>query len=80
MIREKLLTGVSLWMSQVTGLLRKKFLHSIRDWRYFLSTFILPCLVLIFSMFLATMRPQEDLAPLLITPSIYGDESYSFMK
>ena len=79
-IREQILVGCYLFFTQISGLFKKKFLHSIRDWRYFLSTFILPCLVLVFSMFLSTMKPSNELKPVLLTPSVYGPEYYSFLK
>ena len=80
-MRESLLQGSSLFFRQFTGLLRKRFLRSIRDWRYFLSNLVLPLLVLVFSMLLAQMKPDVNYKPLLLTPSIYGfDDQYSFVK
>ena len=81
LMRESLLQGSSLFFRQFTGLLRKRFLRSIRDWRYFLSNLVLPLLVLVFSMLLAQMKPDVNYKPLLLTPSIYGfDDQYSFVK
>jgi hypothetical protein len=80
LIREELLTGNDLFWSQMSGLLYKRLHHSIRDWRYMLSIFALPAILLIISMSLALLRPAADLPPILLTPSLYGPESDSFVR
>ncbi len=80
LLRSDLLKGFPLFWSQLTGLLKKRLLHSVRDWRFFASVFVLPALLLIISMGLALLRPNADLPPLMLTPSIYGPEANSFIK
>ena len=80
LIREELLTGLALFWCQLVGLLKKRWLHNIRDWRYFLSTFLLPTFLLVASMWLSLMRPKIETPPLLLNPSMHGPDSYSFMQ
>ena len=80
LIREELLTGFSLFCCQLVGLLKKRWLHNVRDWRYFLSTFLLPTILLVVSMWLSLMRPVIEIPPILLNPSMHGPNSYSFMQ
>ena len=76
----KLLTGSALIISQVKGLLYKRWKHAHRDWRFILSAIGLPTLLMILCMCLAMIRPGARIPPLLLTPSIYGPFSHSFIR
>ena len=80
LIRNELLTGSSLFWSQFGGLIKKRYLHSIRDWRYFLTIVVLPSVLLAVSLGIGLMKPTNDNPPLLMTPSIYGPKSNSFIQ
>ncbi len=78
LIQRELLTGFHLLTSQLSGLFYKRFLHSLRDWKYGFSIIILPTLLLALSMVLGLLKPDDGLPPLLMTPSIYEPSSYFF--
>lgn len=73
-------TGWPLVLGQARGLLYKRFKHSTRDWRFLMSSLGLPTLMVILTMFLALMRPSGESPPLLLTPSIFGENSNSFVR
>jgi len=79
-IREELLSGWSLTLLQCRGLLTKRLYHNVRNWRFFISIFFMPAGLVILSMLLGLLRPKDAFDPLLMTPSIYGPQSYSFVK
>ena len=80
LIRKQLLSGFSLHCSQFMGLLQKRLLHSMRDWKYLSTIILLPSVLLAISMGLGLLKPTENLPPLLMTPSIYGPTSHSFIE
>lgn len=80
LVRKETLTGAPLLWNQIQGLLHKRWLHSMRDWRYLSTILIFPTLLLALSMGLGLLRPSEELPPLLLTPSTYGPFSNSFIQ
>ena len=80
LIRSDLLTGFSLGFQQFLALLKKRWLHSIRDWRYLLTIVVLPAFLLAISLLLGLLKPSDDSPPLLMTPSIYGPDSNVFLE
>ncbi|XP_059086217.1 retinal-specific phospholipid-transporting ATPase ABCA4-like [Tigriopus californicus] len=73
-------TGWPLVLGQVRGLLYKRFKHSTRDWRFLMSSLGLPTLLMILTMFLALLRPTSESPPLLLTPSVFGENTNSFVS
>ena len=80
LIRKELLTGFSLVWSQFLGLIMKRWLNLRRDWRYFLTIIVLPTVLLAVSLGIGLMKPVNGSPPLLMTPSIYGPNSNSFIQ
>ena len=60
--------------------MKKRCLHSMRDWRYFLTIIVLPSVLLAVSLGIGLMKPTNDSPPLLMTPSIYGPKSNAFIQ
>ena len=74
-----LLVNGALWRSQLMGLWYKQVTHYMRDWRFLFSSFVIPPLLIAATMFLALLRPPSQQPPLLLTPSLYGPSSNSFV-
>eukprot|EP00095_Tigriopus_kingsejongensis_P012217 maker-scaffold927_size80360-snap-gene-0.21 protein:Tk12217 transcript:maker-scaffold927_size80360-snap-gene-0.21-mRNA-1 annotation:"atp-binding cassette sub-family a member 7" len=73
-------TGWPLVLSQIRGLLYKRFKHGCRDWRFWMTCLFLPTLLMICTMCLALLRPNTEHPSLLMSPSLYGESSYSFVR
>ena len=80
LIRSELIRGFSLVLNQIGALLKKRWLHSIRDWRYLLSILVLPAILLAISLLLGLLKPGDETPPLLMTPSIYGPNENTFIR
>ena len=74
-----LLEKRALLKSQLMGLWYKQIKHYSRDWRFLISTFVIPPVLITATMVLALLRPPSDRPPLLLTPSLYGPHSNSFL-
>ena len=70
----------ALLKSQLLGLWYKQIKHYSRDWRFLFSTFVIPPLLITATMFLALLRPPSERPSLLLTPSLYGPNSNSFVR
>ena len=75
-----LLEKRALWRSQLKGLWYKQFKHYTRDWRFLVSSFVIPPVLITATMLLALLRPPSERPPLLLTPSLYGPNSNSFVR
>ncbi|XP_061191991.1 uncharacterized protein LOC133200204 [Saccostrea echinata] len=68
-------------LGQFTGMLIKRFHHYRRDWRMFLSVFLLPLVFMTASLGLMELQPQIGNAPAkVLTPPLYGPRSHAFIK
>lgn len=68
-------------LGQFSGLLIKRFHHYRRDWRMFLSVFLLPLVFMTASLGLMELQPKTDSAPpRILTPPLYGPHSHAFVK
>ena len=67
-------------LTQISGLLQKRWLHTIKDYKFIISSLILPCLMLAISMLLPILSRNHDNEAIILTPSLYGPESASFVK
>ncbi|XP_078319098.1 uncharacterized protein LOC111121791 isoform X3 [Crassostrea virginica] len=68
-------------LGQFFGLLIKRFHHYRRDWRMFLSVFLLPLVFMTASLGLMELQPKTDSAPpRILTPPLYGPHSHAFVK
>ena len=72
--------GWELTFYQLSGLLQKRWMHHVKDWRFIISSFILPCIMLAFSMLLPIMTHDLNNPAIILSPSLYGPESVSFVK
>ena len=66
--------------TQIGGLLQKRWLHTIKDWKFIISSLILPCLMLAIAMLLPILTHNNSNPPIILSPSLYGPESASFVK
>lgn len=67
-------------MNAFTALLYKRYKRMVRDRKMMVTSFLLPSILLIFAMILGKIRPETSSPALLMTPSIYGPESYTFLS
>lgn len=68
-------------MGQFSGMLIKRFHHYRRDWRMFLSVFVLPLVFMTASLGLMELQPKTESAPArILTPPLYGPYSHAFFK
>ena len=74
------LIGWKLVLTQISGLLQKRWLHTIKDYKFIISSLILPCLMLAISMLLPILSRNHDNEAIILSPSLYGPESASFVK
>lgn len=74
------LIGWKLVFTQICGLLQKRGLHTFKDYKFIISSLILPCLMLAISMLLPILSRNNDNGAIILTPSLYGPESASFVK
>lgn len=73
-------SGISLKCRQLYALLRKRFLHMIRDWKLLFCTLFLPCLFIAFAMAMTLIKPSFAPDPSLpLVPQIYGQSTVSFV-
>ena len=72
--------GWKLVLTQISGLLQKRWLHTIKDYKFIISSLILPCLMLAISMLLPILSRNHDNEAIILSPSLYGPESASFVK
>ena len=64
--------GRQLYFHQFQTLLMKRFHHTKRNWKVFLSHLILPLLFVAMSMGFTLLRPSQiSQRPLLLTPAMY---------
>ena len=75
-----LLEKRALLKSQLMGLWYKQVTHYTRDWRFLVSSFVIPPVLVTATMLLALLRPPSERPPLLLTPSLYGPNSHSFVR
>ena len=75
-----LLEKRALLKSQLMGMWYKQIKHYSRDRRFLISTFVIPPVLITATMVLALLRPPSDRPPLLLTPSLYGPNSNSFLR
>ena len=61
------------------ALVTKRAKRFFKDRRMLMTSLLLPVLMLTLSMVLGIVRPKTTLPILLLTPSMYGPESYSFL-
>ena len=73
-------TGSRLTMSQMKGLLYKRLKHAIRDWKFVVSAFVLPLLLITIVLSITKMSAKMENPPLLLTPSLQGPEANSFLE
>ncbi|KAK7002956.1 ATP-binding cassette sub- A member 12 [Biomphalaria glabrata] len=74
-------SGTSLWFTQVSALLIKRFHHYRRNWRIIISSIFLPLLFLLAALGFGSVRVSEgDPKELVLDPSIYGPKTYSFIQ
>ena len=50
-------TGITLWIQQFYGLLVKRFLHSIRNWRAIITQIVLPAIFILLGLILIETVP-----------------------
>ena len=53
-------TGIILWMQQFYGLLVKRFLHSIRNWRAIITQLVVPIIFILLGLILVHTVPGTD--------------------
>ncbi len=74
------ITGRKLYFHQFQTLLLKRFHHTKRNWKVFLSHIFLPLLFVAMSMGFTLLRPSQIFQrPWLLTPAMY-DQSAMFVK
>ena len=73
-------TNIALFLNQLFALLLKRSLNFIRDKKLIISSFIIPMILLILAMTTAKIRPQTKTPSILLTPSMYGPGSASFIS
>ena len=73
-------TGLSLLLYQVFALLLKRLLNFVGNKRMIFLSFIIPTILLVLAMVTATVRPLNKTKKILLTPSMYGPESVSFIS
>ena len=74
------ITGRKLYFHQFQSLLLKRFYHTKRNWKVFLSHILLPLIFVAMSMGFTLVRPsQVNQRPWLLTPAMYG-QSAMFVK
>jgi hypothetical protein len=74
------ITGRKLYFHQFQSLLLKRFHHTKRNWKVFLSHILLPLLFVAMSMGFTLVRPSQIFQrPWLLTPAMY-DGSAMFVK
>ena len=74
------ITGRKLYFHQFQSLLLKRFHHTKRNWKVFLSHILLPLLFVAMSMGFTLVRPSQVFQrPWLLTPAMY-DQSAMFVK
>ena len=72
--------GRQLYFNQFQTLLLKRFHHTRRNWKVFLSHILLPLLFVAMSMGFTLLRPSQVFQrPWLLTPAMY-DQSAMFVK
>jgi hypothetical protein len=75
-----IVTGRKLYFHQFQTLLLKRFHHTKRNWKVFLSHIFLPLLFVAMSMGFTLVRPSQTFQrPWLLTPAMY-DQSAMFVK
>jgi len=75
-----IVTGRKLYFHQFQTLLLKRFHHTKRNWKVFLSHIFLPLLFVAMSMGFTLVRPSQTFQrPWLLTPAMY-DQSAMFFK
>ncbi|KAF7662181.1 hypothetical protein LDENG_00244240 [Lucifuga dentata] len=74
--------GMALVWQQITAILIKRFLHSLRDWKGLLSQILLPVLFVGFSMGLGSIKNDlKNYPELELSPELYNiGPSYSFFS
>ena len=73
--KEKL-SGISLRLGQMGALLTKRFHHNRRDYRAYLSQFILPLAFFTLALVCTMVKPDSNQMPkILIQPSLYSPNS-----
>ncbi|CAF1416980.1 unnamed protein product [Rotaria magnacalcarata] len=74
------ITGRKLYFSQFQTLLLKRFHHTKRNWKVFLSHILLPLIFVAMSMGFTLLRPSQTFQrPWLLTPAMY-ENSAMFVK
>ena len=74
------ITGRKLYFSQFQTLLLKRFHHTKRNWKVFLSHILLPLIFVAMSMGFTLLRPSQIFQrPWLLTPAMY-ENSAMFVK
>jgi len=75
-----IVTGRKLYFHQFQTLLLKRFHHTKRNWKVFLSHILLPLLFVAMSMGFTLLRPSQIFQrSWLLTPAMY-DQSAMFVK
>ena len=77
-------TGFVLWIQQFYGLLVKRFLHSIRNWRAIITQVVLPVIFILLGLILIETVPgttQEDRQRILNLPesALADDDIIAFI-
>ena len=73
-------TGLRLWLQQFIALLIKRFHHSRRGKKSFLSQILLPAIFVAAAMAFSLLRPPRGTMPSLkLTPSQFGEPNYVFI-
>ncbi|KAK3588921.1 hypothetical protein CHS0354_023682 [Potamilus streckersoni] len=74
-------TGCALKSQQLRALISKRFHHYRRDWRMIVSVLLLPIAMFAAALGFHTIRPDDSQARnLLLTPPMYGPNSYVFVS
>ncbi|KAL3877830.1 hypothetical protein ACJMK2_035474 [Sinanodonta woodiana] len=74
-------TGCALKSQQLGALISKRFHHYRRDWRMIVSVLLLPIAMFAAALGFHTIRPDDShTRNLLLTPSMYGPNSYVFVS
>ncbi|ESO87425.1 hypothetical protein LOTGIDRAFT_127778, partial [Lottia gigantea] len=72
-------SGCGLSFHQLGAFLLKRFHHYRRDWRMLISVLVLPVILLLAAVGFSRIRPEKyNLPNLLMTPTMYGPNSYMF--
>ena len=73
-------SGIRLLVAQLAALLLKRLLNFVGNKRMVFLSFIIPTILLILAMVTATIRPVTSTPKILLTPSMYGPGSVSFIS